>query len=56
MKYYYIIFDCLHHNVLHITSDYYHFRRLLKKYVKEHKEVIYKKISYVGLFNYSDYF
>lgn len=55
MKYprtYYMIFDkydCL----LNITYDYFYFKRLVKKYQKENKEIILKSINSINLLEIS---
>lgn len=55
MKYpknYYMIFD-YNNNLLNITTDYYYFRRLYKKYVKQVKFVKPRYIYSIDLMNNS---
>lgn len=57
MKNYYLIIKILDNEnfeILNITSNYYHFRRLLKKYTNE-KSIINRKISSYDLFKNSKY-
>lgn len=57
MKNYYLIIKILGNEefeILNITSNYYHFRRLLKKY-KNEKNIINRKISSYELFKNSKY-
>lgn len=58
MTTYYLIFQHVKVNsceLLCITSDYYYFRRLCKKYIRDCKDIICKSIDLYSLYEYSKF-